>query len=95
MFESKDAQITAWVNGQTKGKGRVAHVINKVRGHQVEECVPDFSCCTPSLEAPLADRGLFQRAEEGRTRTTLLVRFLAAMLESKGHRVALASGEKI
>lgn len=64
-----DEQLEKWVKG------------NSLCPNDAEECCPDFSCCTPSLQADENTRKAFARADkEGRMQ--LLGMFLGAAIST-------------
>lgn len=80
-------QLQAWVKGDLKGKGAAAHVHTLLGGkHEVVECVPDFSCCTPALLASEEERKIFLAGDEG-VRNMMLGTFLGRLLEHNSMNV--------
>lgn len=77
MFATVDEQLAAWVEGTTRGKGHDAHVWFSRSG--VDNCVPDFSCCRPSLEASEEVRRAFVTARPA-IKHEFLAGFLMALL---------------
>lgn len=64
-----DTQLAEWVKG------------NPV--HAEHGCCPDFSCCKPSLLAPVEVRQKFAAADD-KTRTMFLIGFLGAAMAEAG-----------
>jgi hypothetical protein len=72
---STDLQIEEWV------EGRSAHNLDR------DECCPDFSCCTPELQASEAERRTFARYwREGNSMAMneMLMMFLGKLIHQSG-----------
>ena len=66
---TSDEQLRAWVEGNPMHRGQ----------RPDGECVPDFSCCRPSLLQPREIREAFAAAD-ARGRQKFLMSFLGAMI---------------
>lgn len=84
-----DEQLSQWVAGNP-----IHNNERKIGGREMRggECCPDFSCCNPKLLAPEAERIRFR--DNPAARDSMLVEFLARLLESQGHTVKGVGGRR-
>lgn len=68
--DRRDYQLSEWISGRPHHNAKD------------DECVPDFSCCTPCLLAPKEIREQFRDAGPAK-RAHMLMVFLGAMLSVK------------
>lgn len=80
---SSEAQTERWVRGESVHRQFKLEIVDEVghvvRTEDMDECVPDFSCCRPNLRVDRETREAFAAASE-RERHKFLGTFLRAML---------------
>jgi hypothetical protein len=79
MVETFEEQLRLWVDG-TSTHVRMSKKYKSMTGDDFQ-CCPDFSCCQPSLLAPVEMRKAFMVASP-KQRSAFLGQFLRALVDS-------------
>lgn len=89
-----EQQLILWMQGRLVGKKEKAHVVRYIAGKKIEECCPDFSCCSPELLAPYRLRKEFFNYPESRHKMLMgfLGQLLANMPKQKKSKIYLTDG---